>query len=87
MLATSTNVLYPGHNHLLTTGIDDSTLIIGRPGNRTFLEVASMVVTWWMMAFLHSRQCSYIQKSAGNMHSSKPDFHDVLCGKYSAAPG
>ena len=28
MLATSKNVLFPGHNHLLTTGADDSTLII-----------------------------------------------------------
>ena len=24
------------------------------PGNRTFSEVASMVVTWWIVAFLHS---------------------------------
>ena len=24
------------------------------PGNRTFLEVASMVVTWWIVVFLHS---------------------------------
>ena len=29
MLATSKNVLFPGHNHLLTTGTDDlDTLII-----------------------------------------------------------
>ena len=26
MLATSKNVLFPGHNHLLTTGPDDMTL-------------------------------------------------------------
>ena len=26
MLATSKNVLFPGHNHLLTTGTDDQTL-------------------------------------------------------------
>ena len=26
MLATSENVLFPGHNHLLTTGVDDPTL-------------------------------------------------------------
>ena len=26
MLATSENVLLPGHNHLLTTGTDDSSL-------------------------------------------------------------
>ena len=25
MLATSKNVLFPGHNHLLTTGTDDQT--------------------------------------------------------------
>ena len=26
MLAVSKNVLFPGHNHLLTTGIDDPSL-------------------------------------------------------------
>ena len=26
MLATSKNVLFPGHNHMLTTSIDDQTL-------------------------------------------------------------
>ena len=26
MLATSNNVLFPGHNHLLTTGADDPSL-------------------------------------------------------------
>ena len=26
MLATSKNVLFPGHNHLLTTGVDEQTL-------------------------------------------------------------
>ena len=25
-----------------------------RPGNRTFFDVASMVVTWWIVAFLRS---------------------------------
>ena len=30
MLATSKNVLFLGHNHLLTTGADDLTLIIAR---------------------------------------------------------
>ena len=30
MLATSGNVLLPGHNYLLTTGTDDPTLIIAR---------------------------------------------------------
>ena len=28
MLATSKNILFPGHSHLLTTGDDDSSLII-----------------------------------------------------------
>ena len=73
MLSTSKNVLFPGHNHLLTTGADDPTLIIAQtpasesegssatvvsrwfwPGNRTFLEVNSMVVSWWIVAFLPS---------------------------------
>ena len=27
MLATSKNVLFPGHNHLLTTGTDDSLML------------------------------------------------------------
>ena len=30
MLATSKNVIFPGHNHLLTTGTDDPTLNISR---------------------------------------------------------
>ena len=30
MLATSKNVLFPSHNHLLTTGTDDPTLVIAR---------------------------------------------------------
>ena len=27
MQSTSKNILFPGHNHLLTTGADDTTLI------------------------------------------------------------
>ena len=27
MLSTSENVLIPGHNHLLTTGADDTSLV------------------------------------------------------------
>ena len=44
MLATSKNVLFPGHNHLLTTGTGDPEPGTGL-GNRTFSEVASMMVT------------------------------------------
>ena len=62
-IATSKNVLFPGHNHLLTTGTDDLILIIregdhqhqwsaGGYGYRTYLEVDSMVVIWWIVAFL-----------------------------------
>ena len=40
MLATSKNVLFPGHNHLLTTGDDDLTLWLS-PEHQWFLEVAS----------------------------------------------
>ena len=75
MLTTSKNVLFTGHNHLLTTSADDPSLsrwcsfdnqsvrssapVVSRwlwPGNRTFLEVASVVVTWWIMAFLHTER-------------------------------
>ena len=37
MLATSKNVLFPGHNHLLTTGADDLTLIIKVKGHHWWL--------------------------------------------------
>ena len=67
-LATSKNVLFPGHNHLLTTGTDDPSLagvraIIKMSGHQYqclaggydleigHLEVASMVVSWWTVAF------------------------------------
>ena len=67
MLATSKNVLFPGPNHMLTTSADDPSLagaqpiikvssapVVSRclgPGSRTFLKVAGMVVTWWIVAF------------------------------------
>ena len=72
MLATSKNVLFPGHNHLLTTGANDPSLyhlrwgsgdnqsvrssvpVVSKwlwPGNKTLLEVASMVITWWIVPF------------------------------------
>ena len=72
MLATSKNVLFPGHNHLLTTGTDGMALIIARVPARviikvncqqyrllagsydlkiSYLEVASMAVSWWIVAF------------------------------------
>ena len=69
MLATSKKVLFPGHDHLLTTGrpTDDPSRVGAwaiikvsvlqyrwlaggyEPGNRTFLEVTSMVVTPWIV--------------------------------------
>ena len=76
MPVTSKNVLFSGHNHLLTTSTDDlpfnyhpcwylcdnqsvrsSVPVVSRwlwPGSRTFLEVASMVVTGWVVANLCS---------------------------------
>ena len=73
MLATTENVLVPGHNHLLTTGangrhfyyclstskgdnqsVGSSVSVVSRwlwPGTKTFLVVASMVVTWWIVDF------------------------------------
>ena len=75
ILAISKDVLFPGHNQLLTTStalhfdyrpntregdnqsVRSSVLVVSSwlsPGNRTFLEVASMVVNWWIVAFLCS---------------------------------
>ena len=51
MLATSKNVIFSGHNHLLTTGPDDLTLWLSP---ECLLEVATMVAAWWIVAFLHS---------------------------------
>ena len=39
MLATSKKVLFPGHNHLLTTGADDPSL---------WLSPEHQWVTWWL---------------------------------------
>ena len=39
MLATSKNVLFPGHNYLLTTGTDDLILIIARAPTRVMVNV------------------------------------------------
>ena len=36
------------------------------PGNRTFLEVASIVVTWWIVAFLPSDDSIPVQVFMGN---------------------
>ena len=72
MLATPKNVLFPGHNYLLTTVTDDPSLVSTRAiikvlgyqywwlaggydlKNRISLGVASMVVIWWIVAFLRS---------------------------------
>ena len=42
MLATSKNVLFPGHNHLLTTGTDDPSL----NGTRTIIKVSGHQYRW-----------------------------------------
>ena len=35
------------------------------PGNRTFLEVASMVVTWWIVTFLWSASSIVVGHATG----------------------
>ena len=39
MLSTSKNVIFPGHNHLLTTSADDLTLIITLTGTQAIIKV------------------------------------------------
>ena len=71
MPATSENVLFPGHNHLLTTDTDDPTLWLSVPvvsrwlwlENRTFVEVAGMV-TWWIVFFLRSVCWWFVKKKS-----------------------
>ena len=46
MLATSKNVLYPGHNHLLTIGTDDPTLIIAWAPARVIIKVKGHQYRW-----------------------------------------
>ena len=75
MLSTSKNVLFAGHNHLLTTGADDPSLagalaimkvlgpqhqwLTGGYDLEDFFEVGSMVGSWWMVAFLHCETLSH----------------------------
>ena len=66
MLSTSTNILFPGANHrcwwpptliITLAGAWALIKVSGHqnrwlwPRKRTFLEVASMVVTWWIVVF------------------------------------
>ena len=46
MLATSKNVLFPGHNHLLTTSTDDPSLIIALASNRVIIKVLGNQHQW-----------------------------------------
>ena len=50
MLSTSKNVLFPGHNHLLTTSANEMTRHFDYCPSTS--KVASMVVSWWIVAFL-----------------------------------
>ena len=43
MLTTSKNVLFPGHNHLLTTGTDDPSLA----GTQAIIKVLGHQY-WWL---------------------------------------
>ena len=51
MLATSTNVLFPGHNYLLTTGADDPTLIITQPPAMIIIKVKGHQYQWLAGAY------------------------------------
>ena len=44
MLATSKNVLFPGHNHLLTTGTDNPSLTLF--GTRAIIKVSGRQYQW-----------------------------------------
>ena len=46
MISTSNNVLFPGHDHLLTTSADDPTLIIARVPERVIIKVKGHQHQW-----------------------------------------
>ena len=46
MIATSKNLLFPSHNHLLTTGADDPTLIISWAPTRVIIKVKGHQHQW-----------------------------------------
>ena len=46
MPATSKNVLFPGHNRLLTTGTDNSSLAGARAINKSDRSSVPVVMTW-----------------------------------------
>ena len=91
MLATSKNVLFPGHNHLLTTDNQSegsSVPVVSRwlwPGDRTFLELASMVVTWWRVAFCaqcwreHGKCFQHIHSSIQTASDAIEQFSQTPC--------
>ena len=85
LLATSKNVLIPCHNHLLTTDTDNPSFLTGAraiikvsghqyqwlwPGNSTFLEVASMVISRWIVGFFCpvTIRAKYLWLLIGYMH-------------------
>ena len=64
MLAASKNVLFPGHNHLLTTGTGHLTLIIAQAPASEVTSVP-VVVTRWIVYFF----CS-----VGGMHYNRGEI-------------
>ena len=97
MLATSKNVIFQGHNHLLTTGTDGPSLagprvIIIVSGHqyrwlaggydleiKHFLELASMVVTWWIVAFLRSVLSFLPMMLEGEFSQKQPGSTGRMC--------
>ena len=47
MRSTPKNVLFPGYNHLLTTGTDDPTLIIAQAPERVIITKLGHQY-WWL---------------------------------------
>ena len=80
MLATSKKSLFPGHNHWPlgdNQSVRSLVLVVIRwlwPGSRILLEMASMVVSWWIVAFLCSDVCSKVRFSVYFIHNSLLDF-------------
>ena len=64
--------------------VSSSALVVSSwlwPGNKTFLEAASMVVTLWIVAFLYRRHLVYLAVSCRNKHCTLKLSSRLFCAK------
>ena len=88
MLATSKNVLFPGHNHLLTTGADDPSVtwwivafggsgITPDKGHITHLVCYGLLLS--LVSMTSTKYLPWVQSLSKSLHINQPDrLHCLL---------